>query len=383
MISIFISYSRRDSGFANQIVDRLRGLSNNHRLDLWWDQKLVGGEEWWNEILNNIVGRSHFVALLSGNYLDSVACVQELNWARETHRYIIPVNIEIGLANNDTRISEILEGTHIIPSNPARDNDSLLTAIIAGIKDTLNKHPNNPDLPERLPTPPKLPLHPLEVIARRLRRKDDINISDISSHIDTLREFVIGDNEYREKALSLLSQLRDQTHLPLNKYYINYINDILNLYGNRTIQQKSRTPLKKLRVSSTSPKAHSSAYRVSSRVPKYTKTIILTDNDKARVSKIVKGIQSPEAYIEFGFQLETCLSALQYDKLMELRDRLGIKRNLNTFAIASELARDSQLLIQAIEDLGSLSGYLSQCLYETCINFAIDSLSETNASEVS
>ena len=59
--SIFVSYARQDQDKVRQIVEGFRVLEHS----VWFDEGLVGGEEWWDEILHRIRGCDVFVQVIS------------------------------------------------------------------------------------------------------------------------------------------------------------------------------------------------------------------------------------------------------------------------------------------------------------------------------
>ena len=76
---IFLSYSHRDAGPAAEIIREL----NLDGFRVWYDEGLVPGKEWDENIARAIMNCSYFVALMSANYLDSANCRDELNFARD------------------------------------------------------------------------------------------------------------------------------------------------------------------------------------------------------------------------------------------------------------------------------------------------------------
>lgn len=92
MTSIFISYDRDDRPITRQLANRLRrvyGFNN-----VWYDENIRGGEDWWNEIRKEIASREIFMYLLSNESAQSHYCQQELAEARRLHKEILPVRIE-------------------------------------------------------------------------------------------------------------------------------------------------------------------------------------------------------------------------------------------------------------------------------------------------
>jgi len=88
MSDVFISYSRKDSAFVQRLNTALVG---DQRL-VWVDwQGIPAGEDWWNEIKLGIENAETFVVVISDNWLKSQICHQELEYARDHNKRILPV----------------------------------------------------------------------------------------------------------------------------------------------------------------------------------------------------------------------------------------------------------------------------------------------------
>ena len=96
-MKLFVSYARIDKPFCIQLVDKL----NIH--ELWYDQRLYAGQDWWQEILRRLEWCEGFIYLLSPDSVASQYCRQELEIAKKTGREIIPV-----LIHPDTSLSKQL-----------------------------------------------------------------------------------------------------------------------------------------------------------------------------------------------------------------------------------------------------------------------------------
>lgn len=88
MSEIFISYSRLDREFVDQLVEELE----RRGFDVWVDRKDIGGgADWRAAISQSIRGCRAFLVVLSPNSADSKKVVQELSLADEHGRQIIPL----------------------------------------------------------------------------------------------------------------------------------------------------------------------------------------------------------------------------------------------------------------------------------------------------
>ena len=66
---VFLSYSSRDRGQLDDLLSALRRADE----DVWFDEELGGGEQWWQQILERIRGCDVFLFALSDNSLESQA----------------------------------------------------------------------------------------------------------------------------------------------------------------------------------------------------------------------------------------------------------------------------------------------------------------------
>ncbi len=90
-MKIFVSYARVDKPYCIRIIETL------HAHDVWYDQRLYAGQDWWKEILRRLDWCEVFIYLLSPDSVASLYCRRELEIARRLKRQIIPV-----LINKDT-----------------------------------------------------------------------------------------------------------------------------------------------------------------------------------------------------------------------------------------------------------------------------------------
>ena len=95
---IFISYSHRNADRAAGIISRL----NRSGFRVWYDEGLIPGREWDDNIARIIMGCGYFVALLTEEYLASSNCKDELNFARDKNKpllllYLDEVSLPAGM----------------------------------------------------------------------------------------------------------------------------------------------------------------------------------------------------------------------------------------------------------------------------------------------
>jgi WD40 repeat protein len=85
---VFISYSRANQDFAEQLAERLKAKE----IDPWLDEDdIPKGVEWWAEIQRGIVGAHAFIFVMSRASLQSMVCHWELAYAIANGKKLIPV----------------------------------------------------------------------------------------------------------------------------------------------------------------------------------------------------------------------------------------------------------------------------------------------------
>jgi hypothetical protein len=88
MADVFISYSRRDGEF----VQRLNTAFVGAKRVVWVDwQSIPRGEDWWREIQAGIEGADAFICVVSEHWLTSEICHNELAYARQNNKRVLPV----------------------------------------------------------------------------------------------------------------------------------------------------------------------------------------------------------------------------------------------------------------------------------------------------
>jgi len=91
MPKIFVSYSRADHDRCVELVRRLRRIYGAD--NVWFDDEIHGGDDWWTLILERVAWCDVFIYLLSRESLESDYCKAELAEAERLNKTILPVLI--------------------------------------------------------------------------------------------------------------------------------------------------------------------------------------------------------------------------------------------------------------------------------------------------
>lgn len=91
MSLVFVSYSRRNSQFVRQLVEKLRFAD----VPIWIDQEdIIPGQKWDASIEEALSQSTHFLVLLSEQSVISDHVMNEIIYAIERKKIIIPVKID-------------------------------------------------------------------------------------------------------------------------------------------------------------------------------------------------------------------------------------------------------------------------------------------------
>lgn len=97
-MKVFISYSHIDEGHRNNLVTHLAPLKREGVIEVWHDRKITAGQEWADQIDENMEQASIILLLISSDFLASDYCYdKEMSRALEKHHNgearVIPIII--------------------------------------------------------------------------------------------------------------------------------------------------------------------------------------------------------------------------------------------------------------------------------------------------
>ena len=186
--TVFCSYARGDAEAVRAIATELDKLGQQ----VWIDQKLSGGQSWWNTILEQVRTCDCFLLALSEKSLRSKACRAELDYAYRLGRTILPVVVGPVI---DALVPGYVAELHRVE---AGDTHGLARAL-------LSLSPT-PSLPVPLPEPPPVPISYLDGLATQLDR-DELTLNEQRILEADLKQRLENPEE-REAAIVLLRRLR-------------------------------------------------------------------------------------------------------------------------------------------------------------------------------
>lgn len=199
MAKLFISYSSDDKVVIREIVEDLETLGHS----IWLDNKLVGGQSWWDRILQEIENCDFYLCALSGGYLKSDACKRELNYANALSKTIIPIKV---ISDFDERflLPEIAE---LQITDVESGNKKGVLALVQA----LNTATPSPAAPDPLPTAPLIPVSYLAELLQDINSIEPLNQDQQAALIFKLRDHFrnTGDSAAINQALDKLEARKD------------------------------------------------------------------------------------------------------------------------------------------------------------------------------
>ncbi|NLX08104.1 MAG: TIR domain-containing protein [Chloroflexi bacterium] len=177
VLNIFVSYSRLNAKSVKRLVHDLQVLGH----EVWFDQQITGGREWWIDILDRIRACDVFVCSITCESLNSVACMRELEYALSLKKQVLPVLMSKGV-DRTLPVSLKMIQYEWYHKRTIEGYQRLITAI-------RYMQPNLP-LPNPLPASPEAPISPLEKITERLNSAEPIDRDEQTNLIAGLKNLV-------------------------------------------------------------------------------------------------------------------------------------------------------------------------------------------------
>jgi hypothetical protein len=196
--SVFVSYAREDRERVDGLVGDLRVLA----YDVWQDESLEGGQDWWNVIIDKIRSCDVFVQAVSANALESEACKRERGYAKALMKPMIPVGLDaVGLD-----LPSDLAGVQVVDFKERTAETSLRLAV------AMRECPQAPALPAEMPDPPPAPVSYLVPLGERIRSSDEMPRSE---QLDVVARLKGGLRKPRDRddAIRLLRRMQERDDL--------------------------------------------------------------------------------------------------------------------------------------------------------------------------
>jgi hypothetical protein len=199
MPRIFLSHSSEDKERVNELAGVLEELGHG----VWIDNKLTGGQEWWDRILAEIRDSDYFGIVLTEASTKSEACHRECEYALALNKTVVPFQLEddVDVEMLDPSLSRLQ-----IIKYGSGDKAGTLQVVKA-----LNNLPPPRPLPDPLPKPPEIPLSYVSMLLSEINRREALSQDDQIAIVFKLRDHLRGGGDSRsvEKALRHMKTRRD------------------------------------------------------------------------------------------------------------------------------------------------------------------------------
>ena len=163
-MKLFISYSSHDreavKNLAQDLESAVKTLPHQSEFGVWFDQELIGGHDWWNNIISAIYHCDLFIFALTPDSLESTPCRLEYTYASKLNKRVLPVLLRDGV--NPSLLPNELQRLQFVDYRAA--DKPAYQRLLAAIA---NLPPPQPP-PDPLPAPPEAPVSPLAQIKAQL-----------------------------------------------------------------------------------------------------------------------------------------------------------------------------------------------------------------------
>ena len=200
MPQVFISYSSKTK-------DQVKGLADDLETagyQVWFDDKLTGGQAWWDQILVQIRQSDLFVFALTPEAMDSYPCKLEYNYAHDLGKNVLPVVLSEGVSVN--LLPPPLTTLQFV--DYCGDDKQAAFRLMNALN---NLPPTNP-LPDPLPPPPEVPISYIGNLKDQIDAPRTLSFEEQTGLVFRLREH-LEEPDNRNDATTLLRQLRNRGDL--------------------------------------------------------------------------------------------------------------------------------------------------------------------------
>ena len=93
-LKVFITYSHENPDAKDQLITRLAVMVQQGLITIWHDNEILPGDEWYEDISNNLAVSNMLLYLVSASSLASENCNKELAEALDEKIRVIPIILE-------------------------------------------------------------------------------------------------------------------------------------------------------------------------------------------------------------------------------------------------------------------------------------------------
>lgn len=138
-VRVFISYAHKDEQFKDSLVEHMSGLVRADIVSEWNDRKIVPGQDWSEEISENLASSEIILFLISSSFMNSEYCMgvevkKALSMHMEGSAQLIPIVVR-AVDWSDSELSKIQSlPKDVVPITSWNNEDEAWVNVIGGIK---------------------------------------------------------------------------------------------------------------------------------------------------------------------------------------------------------------------------------------------------------
>lgn len=195
VLKLFISYSHNDSQSVQDFLRHTSPLRDTGILDMWYDQNITAGDDFWDKIDEHLADRDIVCCLISSYYISSGACKKELQTALELRKtkgiLVIPIILSpcawMDLPNIKRLLAIPSDG---IPVSSFTNSDEAWLDVYNHLKNASEKHAR---LKELSFSEKQIDfLDDATLLTKAHGNKNELKMSDIYVHPDVEKKNNIG-----------------------------------------------------------------------------------------------------------------------------------------------------------------------------------------------
>ncbi|OLV19379.1 AbiTii domain-containing protein [Deinococcus marmoris] len=138
-MKIFISYSHKDEKFREDLESHIKILNRRGLISVWHDRRISAGQDWKNQIDNNLKESDIVLLLISSDFIASDYCYDiEVDQALENHRIgksvVIPIIVRTSLLTDSKFMHLQALPTDAKAISTWADRDEAFTVVTRGIE---------------------------------------------------------------------------------------------------------------------------------------------------------------------------------------------------------------------------------------------------------
>jgi hypothetical protein len=196
-MKLFLSYAVRDTELVQSLQADLEGFGH----EVWRDVKIVGGQDWWDRICEEMRGCDAVVFAISPSSVRSRYCEAELQYALALSRPFLPIMIvDTTLATAPVQV----QTTNVVPYHKGGRES------IIGLAGALTHVPSGTPLPTDLPVQPEAPMGDVPGLRNRIVVPDQLSEQEQLDVVQALRRLCDGGEDV---AIDLVRLMRGRHSL--------------------------------------------------------------------------------------------------------------------------------------------------------------------------